>query len=172
MVNFKKIKMGIRARTILIELISALFILLFIYAAFSKVLDFEKFRVQLGKSPILNAFVMPVAIWTPLIEVIIAFALVMKRSQYMGLCLAFSLMVMFSTYIILILKFSSYIPCSCGGILQNMSWTQHLVFNIGFVLLGALAILIYPNQNQDLIRIRGNAETLKRRQSILKKIKL
>jgi len=151
-------------RNVLVEVIAGLFILLFVYAALSKLQDFEKFRVELGKSPILNAFAFPVSILIPVLEVIIAMMLVVKRFQYLGLYLAFSLMVMFSAYIIAILKFSSYIPCSCGGILQNMAWTQHLFFNIGFVFLGGIAVLIYPNQNEGLIRIRGNAETLNSKQ--------
>jgi hypothetical protein len=52
-------------------------------------------------------------------------------------------MSMFSAYIIAITQFSDYIPCSCGGILQKMSWNQHLVFNFLFVSLAAAGILLY-----------------------------
>ncbi|MEJ0031509.1 MAG: MauE/DoxX family redox-associated membrane protein [Bacteroidota bacterium] len=41
-------------------------------------------------------------------------------------------MVMFTAYIVVITRFSEYTPCSCGGVLEKMSWDQHLVFNIGF----------------------------------------
>jgi hypothetical protein len=157
---FKITQINIKKRSVLTDLLCTFFILLFIYAALAKVLDFEKFRVELGKSPVLNAFAFPVSILIPLLEVIIAIMLAIRRFQYFGLYLAFSLMVMFSAYIIVILKFSSYIPCSCGGILQSMSWKQHLFFNVGFVLLGAVAILIHPNQNHDLIAIGGKAEPL------------
>ncbi len=53
-------------------------------------------------------------------------------------------MVMFTAYIVLITRFSDYVPCSCGGVLEKLSWDQHLVFNIGFVVLGFMAIVIYP----------------------------
>jgi uncharacterized membrane protein YphA (DoxX/SURF4 family) len=140
-----------KIQTIMIDVISALFILLFVYAAVSKLKDFEKFEVQLGKSPIVNPFVTQIAWVVPIFEIGILALLVIKRFQFVGLCAAFILMVMFSAYIIAILKFSSYIPCSCGGILQNMSWTQHLYFNIMFIVLGAIGILIYPNTDKDLI---------------------
>lgn len=162
--SIRPFRINIRNKNLLVDILSAFFILLFIYAALSKVLDFEKFRVELGKSPILNSFAYPISILIPSLEIIIAIMLAVKRCQYLGLYMAYSLMVMFSAYIIVILKFSSYIPCSCGGILQNMSWTQHLFFNVAFVLLGAFAVLIHPNQNQDLIAIGGNAETLDSRQ--------
>ncbi|WP_448103447.1 MauE/DoxX family redox-associated membrane protein [Pedobacter panaciterrae] len=134
----------------LIDIISAGFVLLFVYAAISKIQDFEKFRVELGKSPVLNVFAGFIAISVPLFEIVIAILLVAKKSQLFALYASFTLMTLFSTYIVTILKFSAYIPCSCGGILSNMSWIQHLLFNSGFVVLGGIAIIIYPNQNKDL----------------------
>jgi hypothetical protein len=116
----------------------------------SKIQDFEKFGVELGKSPILNAFSGPVSILIPVIEIVISVMLVIRQFQYMAFYLSFSLMVVFSAYIVSILKFSAYIPCSCGGILQNMTWNQHLIFNVGFVFLGTVAILIYPNTKKNL----------------------
>lgn len=137
------------------DIISALFIALFSYAAFSKLLDFENFRVQLGKSPVLNFIAAPIAYLVPGIEIFIVLALVVKRTQYMALYASFSLMVIFSTYIVAILKFSSYVPCSCGGILQNMTWTEHFWFNISFIALGAIAVLLYQDTTKDLMAVRG-----------------
>jgi len=37
-------------------IISYLFILLFVYAAVSKIIDFQNFQAQLGQSPLLSAF--------------------------------------------------------------------------------------------------------------------
>jgi len=136
---------------VIVDVVSASFIFLFIYAAASKLKDFEKFQVQLSKSPIVNPFVELIARGIPALEIIIALLLIFKVSRYYAIQAAFTMMVIFTVYIIAILKFSSYVPCSCGGILQNMSWADHLYFNIAFVVLGATAILIYPNQNKDLI---------------------
>jgi uncharacterized membrane protein YphA (DoxX/SURF4 family) len=69
----------------------------------------------------------------------------------MALYASFGLMVIFSAYIITILNFSEYVPCSCGGILENMSWRQHFWFNAGFVALGALGVLIYPDKHKEII---------------------
>jgi len=139
------VKMSKKRRNLLVELISALFILLFVYAAVSKIQDFEKFQVELGKSPILNAFSRFVATAIPFIEVSIALMLVIGKFQIIALYSSFTLMVMFSAYIIVILNFSSYVPCSCGGVLQNMTWTEHLFFNIGFVIMAAAAIILNPS---------------------------
>ena len=135
-------KLPATTKSIIVNSICLLYVLLFIYAAVSKFLDFENFQVQLGQSPLLSAFAGWVSWGVPITEILIAIVLLFPRYRLVGLFAAFSLMVMFTTYIIIILNFSSFIPCSCGGILEKMSWTQHLIFNIVFVLLAAAGILI------------------------------
>lgn len=134
----------------IIEIISALFILLFVYAAISKFLDYQKFRVQLGQSPLLTAFAGWVAWIIPTIEIIISLLLAFSKTRLLALYASFSLMVMFIAYIIAITKFSDYVPCSCGGVLQNMNWHQHLIFNIVFVLLAMAGISLYTDGTRKL----------------------
>jgi uncharacterized membrane protein YphA (DoxX/SURF4 family) len=122
------------------------FALLYIYAAASKLFDYENFRVQLGQSPLLSAFAGPVSRSVPLIEILISFLLLSEKFRTVGLFLAFGLMAMFTAYIYIMLNYSSYVPCSCGGVLEKMTWDQHLIFNVGFVILGAIAILVKPTQ--------------------------
>lgn len=138
MLNMKNLKLFV------IEITGMLFIILFVYASLTKLIDFQKFNIELNKSPILNTISKEVAFIIPIIELIIGFMFVFKRSQLLALYISFSLMVIFSSYIVAILKYSDYIPCSCGGILQNMNWTQHLIFNVVFILLSAVSVLIYP----------------------------
>jgi len=130
--------------TWVIEIISALLIILFVYAATNKLLDFQKFRVQIGQSPLLTAFASWIVWLIPTIEIAISLLLAFSKTRLLALYASFGLMVMFTSYIIAITRFSDYVPCSCGGVLQNMSWNQHLVFNLGFVLLALVAIVTYP----------------------------
>lgn len=126
---------------IIIEIISLLFVLLFLYAAVSKILDFENFQVQLGQSPLLSAYSFWISRLVPSAEILIAIALMVPRWRMMGLLAAFNLMIMFTVYIFIILNFSSFVPCSCGGILEKMTWQTHLIFNIVFVVLAFCAFL-------------------------------
>jgi uncharacterized membrane protein YphA (DoxX/SURF4 family) len=150
-------KKSIINKEMMADMVSGLFILLFVYAASTKLLDYQKFQVQLGKSPVLAPFVSWVAWLIPAIEIGIALALLIRKIQLMALYASFCMMIIFSGYIILILNFSDYIPCSCGGILENMSWSQHLSFNFLFVLLACVGILLYPI-GQRPIAIEGEAE--------------
>lgn len=127
---------------LVIEIISVLFVLLFVYAAVNKLVDVEKFRIQIGQSPLLAQIAPWVAWFIPLTELIISVLLAVERFRLIGLYAAFNLMILFTAYIVAILQFSEYIPCSCGGVLQNMNWTEHLIFNCGFVLLGLIGIVL------------------------------
>jgi uncharacterized membrane protein YphA (DoxX/SURF4 family) len=134
-------RLNIKIQNLFLELICLLYILLFVYAAVSKLLDFENFQVQLGQSPLLSAFAGLIAWLIPIIELCIALMIVLKRWRLIGLFAAFSLMVMFTVYIYIILNYSSFVPCSCGGILEKLGWTEHLIFNIIFIVLAITGIL-------------------------------
>src|SRR5690606_26070069 len=131
--------------TLITEIISILFILLFVYAAVSKLINIERFKVQLSQSPLLTTYSNWVVWFVPLTELIIVLALLIPRYRLIGLYGCLGLMSAFSMYIIAILNFSDYIPCSCGGILDKMGWTEHLVFNIVFVVLAIVGIFLKTN---------------------------
>ncbi|MDR7371069.1 MauE/DoxX family redox-associated membrane protein [Flavobacterium aquidurense] len=142
-------KLNTKNKSLIVEIISLLYILLFIYAAISKILDFENFQVQLGQSPILSAFASWISWLVPIIEIIISLLLCIPKFRNFGLFGAFSLMIMFTAYIFIVLHFSSFVPCSCGGILEKMSWNIHLFFNVLFVFLAAAALVFQYKNNRE-----------------------
>lgn len=146
-------------KELIIEIISAAFVVLFVYAATTKLIDYEKFRLQIGQSPVLTGFAGIVVWLVPATEYVVAAMLMIPRYRLIGLYASFSLMVMFTAYIVMITRFSDYVPCSCGGVLEKLSWNEHLVFNLVFVALGAISILLYP---KDILLQwkQGNAENL------------
>ncbi|WP_127025079.1 MauE/DoxX family redox-associated membrane protein [Flagellimonas beolgyonensis] len=123
-------------------MVSILCSLLFLYAATSKLWDFQQFKIQLGQSPILTAYADWVAWLVLIMEYTIAFLLFIDAFRLKALYAALGLMSMFTTYIILVLHFSDYIPCSCGGVLENLGWTEHIIFNAFFIVLLTVAILL------------------------------
>lgn len=140
-------------RKIFIEIVAVLFIILWVYAAMSKLLDFENFKLQLGKSPFITGMEGFVSWFIPLFELLIALLLISGRTRYYGLYMSFFLIFLFSGYIYGMLNFSYHLPCSCGGILSSMSWNQHLLFNIAFTILALIAIMLYPKQHTTLNKI-------------------
>ncbi len=134
-------------RTI-VDLISILFIILFVYAAVSKWIDLPRFRVQVGQSPLLTDFVNWIIWIIPGTELTISSLLYFDQWRIIGLYASLSLMALFTSYIVVLTRFSDFVPCSCGGILQNMSWNQHLVFNILFMGLAMAGIFFQSTFHQ------------------------
>ncbi|MFC4384142.1 MauE/DoxX family redox-associated membrane protein [Chryseobacterium bernardetii] len=120
--------------------VSIFFVILFCYTTISKVLDFENFQVQISKSPLLNGSLQFLPYTIIIVEVLIAGLLCYRKTRNIGLLGSFVLMLLFTGYIVLILSTSNNLPCSCGGILEKMSWHQHLYFNIGCVILSVIGL--------------------------------
>ena len=121
--------------------ISYFFILLFCYAAISKIMDFEKFQIQMKDSPLLTPFSEFLPLFIIAVELFLVGLLCYQKTQNIGLLGSFILMLIFTVYIGIMLVTSENLPCSCGGILEKMTWTQHLYFNIGTILITFALVL-------------------------------
>lgn len=130
-----------------IEIITSLLIILFVYAALTKLFDYYNFKTQLGKSPFLT-FMSGFAAWSiPASELIVVGLLSFKRTRELGLYASLFLMTLFTAYIYAMLNFSYYVPCSCGGILSEMEWSQHFIFNIFFVVISITGIVLQSKES-------------------------
>lgn len=127
-------------KPIFIKAVSYFFILLFIYASVSKLLDFENFQVQLAQSPLLSAYAGIISYEVITLELVISVLLLLRRWRLLGLYCSFGLMTAFTAYIYLILNYSDFIPCSCGGILEKLGWREHLIFNFACIILAVVAL--------------------------------
>lgn len=127
----------------LFEIASTSYILLFSYAAAAKLMDTNLFTIQLGRQ-IFSPALVPFLVWgIPLLELAIVALLIIPRYRLLGLKAATGLMIIFTGYITLV-KFGAFekMPCSCGGVISKMSWTQHLYLNLAFLLLGGAALIL------------------------------
>ncbi len=129
-------------RKVAVEIICFMFVVLFTYAAANKLVDYQKFSVQIGLSPLLTGFQDFIPWMVISIELLVSALLLFPRYRLYALFASFSLMTMFTAYIGAILKFSSFVPCSCGGVLEKLGWTEHLIFNSVFVFLGLTGIIL------------------------------
>jgi len=114
---------------------------LFTYAAISKLADPALFRAQLYLQPFPQGFADLLVYALPTVELVAAGLLCLELTRQAGLWLSLALMSGFTAYIAFLLLFhQGPLPCSCGGILNRMSWQAHLLFNFCFVLVSAAAI--------------------------------
>lgn len=135
---------------VLIAVVSMLFILLFSYATVSKLLDFETFETQLGQSLLLKPFAGWLSLGVIALELLITALLCFGTTRLLGFYLSFFLMLLFTTYIVVILNFASNVPCSCGGVLEALGWKAHLIFNVFFIGMALIGILIERKLRHDV----------------------
>jgi uncharacterized membrane protein YphA (DoxX/SURF4 family) len=129
-------------KTTIIEIITVLFVILFLYTGISKLTDYNVFKEQIATSPLLAPLSKPTAALVPWAEFSVVLLLIIPRWRLEGLYTSLILMILFTSYIIGILTFNEHLPCSCGGVLAELSWTQHLVFNSVFIVLALAGILL------------------------------
>ncbi|NJW52697.1 hypothetical protein HC175_07165 [Salinimicrobium sp. CDJ15-91] len=118
------------------------FIILFTYAATSKLLIFETFHLQLEQSPFIGMISLPVAIILPGVLLVISFLFFITKFRLIAFYFSLALLIIFNIYILGVLIFAESIPCSCGGVINTFSWNEHLIFNIGCSLLALLGIAL------------------------------
>lgn len=137
-------------RNITIQLICILLIVLWIYTALSKLTDVDVFRSQLNRQPALVSTVAPILIWAlPFVELATAALLMFTKTRKAGLLLSFFLMLAFTVYVALaVVGYWEDIPCSCGGVLNQLGWKDHLWFNLFFLLIAAMGIAAERNSNR------------------------
>lgn len=123
-------------------MIVVLYTILFLYTAISKLMNYSVFKEQIAGSPILAPVAKLIAIGLPWTEILVTVLLVVPRWRLKGFYASLFLMTAFTIYIAATLAFSDHIPCSCGGIISEMSWTQHLIFNTIFIGLAITGIVL------------------------------
>jgi hypothetical protein len=137
-------------RTTIIEIITVLNIILFLYTGIAKIMDYSVFKEQLADSPILSWAATPVAVLLPVVEFAIVLMLVIPRWRLKGLYASFIIMTLFTAYIIAMFIVAPEMPCSCGGIIAELSWQQHIIFNSAFILLNGWIIYLQKKEKKEL----------------------
>jgi putative oxidoreductase len=136
-------------RNVLPVAATGLLILLFVYAALSKLLDLPLFRGQLYNQSFSHRLADVLVFGLPASELLTSGLLMFQRTRRYGLWLSALLMTVFTIYITLVLlQFWSRVPCSCGGVLAHLSWAQHLIFNLFFLALSVMALWLDPPQRR------------------------
>jgi hypothetical protein len=133
--------------TTIVAIITYSFIFLFLYTSFSKLMAFDFYLSDLKRSPLLARYAMITAIVVPFVELLVTALLIPHSTRKQGLIGSLILMLLFTLYVGYVLVFTSSRPCTCGGIIRNMTWPNHLVFNIAFLLLAIISIHLHNKQH-------------------------
>jgi putative oxidoreductase len=132
-----------------------LLIFLFVYTTVSKLLDFQGFKDAMSAQPLSKGFQRMLIYLLPISEFATAVLLTYFRTRLIGLYTGLVLLLLFTGYIILIkLNFYGNIPCTCSGVIKHMTWTQHLLFNLFFLMISTLAAFFLREQKRFSINLK------------------
>ena len=128
------------------QVITGLLVLLCVYTAVSKLADWEAFEYQISKQPLPEWF-NDLLVWVlPIAELTTSLLLLLRATRKIGLLISFVIMMSFTVYVgLAVLNVFGEVPCSCGGVLQSLSWEAHLVFNVVFLGIATVGLWIVRN---------------------------
>jgi hypothetical protein len=132
-------------------LFSGPLILLFLYASISKMLDFQIFKDQISEIPVLKQFPSAAAVSVIGMELLTTFLLAIPKWRLSGYYISLALLIPFTGYIVLTVAQESGMSCACGGLIEHLSFTQHILFNSFFILLTSLGIKREKRNQQDKV---------------------
>lgn len=111
---------------------------LFLYTAYAKLVDHERFLKGLSNVHIIIGFGPFISWFVPISEIITSLLLLFPKSARWGLYTFTGLMILFTGYIGSALIWETSLPCHCGGVIEKLSWIQHLWFNLAFIAIAAV----------------------------------
>ncbi|MBE9599837.1 MauE/DoxX family redox-associated membrane protein [Pedobacter sp. MC2016-24] len=115
---------------------AVLLLMLWGYAAVSKIAEYNKFVLQMQLAPVpLMKLAGPVLGWlVPAVELLLVLLLLKDKFRIVGLWSSFFLLLVFEIYITVMLSSGLHLPCTCGGLISKLQWKEHLIFNAIFML--------------------------------------
>lgn len=127
----------------IIEIICISLIILWSYAAFSKLADLDRSHSEM-LNQVFPMWMADILYWLiPSLELGLCALLVFTKTRLLGLYGSLILMSSFTLYIAVVRTgVFGRVPCSCGGILSNMPYSTHLLFNLFFVALALSGIIM------------------------------
>jgi len=129
-------------QTPIYHFISFLLILLWVYAATSKLISFSTFRAQMHMQPFPPFLQTAIIYLLPPAELLLAGLIAIESTTRAGLIATLVLLAIFSGYTgLAAFHFFPKRPCACGGILTRMGWTAHFFFNL--TLTGLTLVSLY-----------------------------
>lgn len=137
-----KFESGVLMATIYVDFI------IFFYSGVDKLSHFDQFVNNFSKSPFArNQYLSELSLTIIFLEIGLSLLLFFDKAKRIALIGFGILSFLFSLYISLMLFYSPYLPCSCGGIIDILSWNEHLVLTVFLFFLSFYSAELIKNEN-------------------------
>lgn len=126
----------------IIKVVRYAFILLWGYASITKLYSWKLSRTEMHMQ-IFPTWLGDILFWLiPLFELVLIFLLLDKNRTLIGLKFSTILMGLFTLYLLIGVTGIMGEPCICAGILKSKSEFLHIIFNMVFMILGIIALVL------------------------------
>lgn len=160
----KRIYFSSKTKEIIVDIISYLFIFLFIYTAYSKGTDHATFTNSLSRYTIMENYADQIAWLVIAAEVFVSGLLLFPKTRKPGFIASLTLMLTFTAALLILVFTMNTQFCSCGGVLNSMGANEHIWFNASFIALAIIGIkLSKKSMNTNLSPSRPKWRDLMRR---------
>lgn len=125
-----------------------LLLVLFFYTGISKLFQHEVFESGFLIHTFHQNGAASLSYIIPLSELTVALLLFFRQTERYGLYASLVLLTLFTVYLVVMLLFVTNLPCHCGGVISQLSWKQHVFFNLFFIGMNILALAALRKQEQ------------------------
>ncbi|MBB5646300.1 MauE/DoxX family redox-associated membrane protein [Pedobacter cryoconitis] len=126
-----------------IIIVTGMLILLWAYAAFSKLFNLAQFQHAL-MIQVFPRWVGKILVYVlPLSELILVGLLLIPQTRLIGMYSSFFMMGAFTLYVGgVVFKIYDQYPCACGGLFARLGWSNHFKVNIVLTLIALAGVIL------------------------------
>lgn len=126
----------------ILNIIAILLSAIFVYSGLIKILTYKNYLEEIEQSPLLKMAFGSIPWVVPTIELIVSVLLLLNRYRLIALIISLLLYLIFIIYLI-INYYSPYdVKCGCGGVLETLPLSVHLLLNIALSFVSSVGIYI------------------------------
>jgi hypothetical protein len=130
-----------KSRTIL-EVITALLTVLFLYAASTQLISYNTFYGQLNRFFSNNLLTGFISVALPVLQVLLAILLWRPATRLLALGCTLAAVSLFTVYLIMMLPSAYRSSCRCGELLPMATLEVNIIINLFIVVLSATTIIL------------------------------
>jgi hypothetical protein len=126
-------------KALFLLLSNCILLVLYTYTGLSKLAEQTQFRYTLQK--VLSSYegAATLAWMIPVTELVVVLLLFFPVTRRIGLLLSL-LLLLFTLYLLYMIVYLPELPCSCGGVVSQLGWRGHVVFNCFLIGINSFAL--------------------------------
>lgn len=115
----------------------------FLYVAINIGFDLEGFQIKLYQSELIsNDLAIFLSYIVPSFQLLLSFLLFMNTKLKEVLMISLVFLVVVTFYLLALNEFSLFNGCSCGGVFDELTYSQHLFVNVLVLIINFVLVLI------------------------------